>query len=122
MNRKILVFFLGFILLISACKYDNEEDLYSSSNCETDDMSYVEDITPILTNYRCISCHNTTSPGGSVDLDSYDEVKIYVDNGRLLGSIKHSDGFSAMPQFSSQMAQCDIDKIEAWIYDGAKNN
>ncbi|MGB1037421.1 MAG: hypothetical protein ACPGYY_02160 [Bacteroidia bacterium] len=85
-------------------------------------MSYTDDIIPILTNYRCISCHNTTSPGGSVDLDSYDDVKIYVDNNRLLGSIKHSNGFSAMPQFSSQMASCDIDKIESWIYDGAKDN
>lgn len=86
-------------------------------------MSYQEDVIPILTRNGCIGCHNTTNPGGSVNLDNYDDVKISVSNESLLGSIKHSDGFKPMPLGrTSKIDACDIDKIESWIYDGAENN
>jgi hypothetical protein len=120
----IRIYILGLVLIsISACVYNNEEDLYEKSDCETEGISYTAEVIGILENNGCISCHNTTNPGGSINLDNYTDVKIYVDNGRLLGSIKHSDGFKAMPQGSpSTINQCSIDQIEAWIYDGAQNN
>jgi uncharacterized membrane protein len=120
--RKFLIL-LGCISVISACTYDNEEELFPVNNCDTEDVSYANDIQPILLNYRCISCHNTTSPGGSVELDTYDEVKIYVDNARLMGSINHTDGFVSMPLGSStKVSECEISKLQSWIDAGANNN
>ncbi len=118
------IFVLGTIVLtLSACVYNTKEELYPTDGCETKNISYAQDVITILENHSCIGCHNTTNPGGSINLDNYNDVKIYVDNGRLLGSIKHSDGFKAMPQGStSTINQCSIDQIEAWIYDGAQNN
>lgn len=119
---KAAIFILS-LFLITSCVYNNEEDLYPSSDCETDNVSYQDVVIPIMENNGCIGCHNTTFPQGSVNLDNYDDVKISVDNGSLLGSIKHSDGFKPMPLNStSTIDQCDIDKIESWIYDGAQNN
>lgn len=118
------IFALGLITgIFSACVYNSEEDLYPANGCETESISYTQDVINILENNSCIGCHNTNNPAGSVNLNNYDDVKIFVDNNALLGSIKHSDGFKAMPPNStSKIDACEIDKIEAWIYDGAQNN
>lgn len=110
-------------ILFIGCYYDKASELYPSTKCDTSQVTYSEEVVAILTNNACIACHNAVSPGGSIALDTYADVKIYVDNGRLLGSIKHRDGFVAMPLNSgSRIDACEIDKIEAWIYDGARNN
>lgn len=84
-------------------------------------MSYAADVDAILKNYSCLSCHSSTNSQGSVNLEGYDALKVWVDNGILLKSMKH-DGASPMPKNQAKMNQCDIDKIEAWITDGAQNN
>lgn len=110
---------LSLIWLLQGCYYDVAEELYPSSACETQNMSYQNDILPILQNSGCIGCHGDNS---SIDINSYEDLKVYVDNDALLGSIKHSDGYRPMPDFQPKIDQCLIDKIEAWIYDGAPNN
>jgi len=57
-------------------------------------MSYTTDVLPILTNNGCIGCHGSSS---TTKLDTYGNVKTNVDNGSLLGSINHEDGFRPMP-------------------------
>ena len=41
--------------------------------------------------------------------------------GSMVGALNHEPGFTPMPNppGSPKIAQCDIDKIEAWIADGA---
>lgn len=109
------------LLALAGCYYDIEEELYPTSSCKTVEMSYASDITNILQNYSCLSCHSAVSNQGSVNLEGYDNLKKWVDNGTLLKSMKH-DGASPMPKNQAKMNQCDIDKIEAWITDGAPNN
>ncbi len=118
--KYITTAFICSILFIG-CYYDVEEELYPSNDCETADMSLATDITPILNNYNCNGCHSAASNSGSVDLEGYTALKIWVDNGVLLKSIKH-DGASPMPKAAPKMAQCDIDKVAAWIQQGAKDN
>ena len=117
--------FIGLIILLSlgfsACYYDVEEELYPTTGCETTNLSYSQDVLPILTN-NCFSCHNQASNFGNVTLEGYDNLIVHVTSGRLLGAIKHESGFSPMPQNAAQLVQCDIEKIEAWIADGAPNN
>lgn len=111
---SILAVFLGV-----GCKYNSEEALY---NCPTVEVRYATTITNLLEVYRCKNCHNSfTAPNGA-DLSTYAGVKAEVDNGRLLGSITHSQGFSPMPQGSPKMSDCDIKRVKAWIDAGAPNN
>lgn len=109
------------ILFLASCTYNTEEELYATEVCDTMSMSYSNDVVPILTNYTCLSCHSSTNSQGSVNLQGYSNVKIWIDNGILLKSILH-DGASPMPKGQSQMSTCDIDKITSWISDGAQDN
>ena len=123
MGRQTIKLLLGFSLfLVTSCYYDVEEELYPSNGCDSEDMSYTSDIIPILENYNCISCHTTAFASGGVVLDNFDDLKVHVDNESLLGSIKYADGYTGMPFGADPMSECDIEKIESWIYDGAKNN
>ena len=105
-------------LIFTSCYYDNEEELYP---CKAGGMSYSSDITPIIEN-NCYTCHDQANNQGGVTLEGYSNLKVYVDNEKLLGAIKHEPGFSEMPQGLPQLGQCSIDKIEAWIDQGAKDN
>ena len=119
-KMKYLFAFLG-IALLNSCYYDVEEDLYGPLDCNPTDVSYSTDVAPIMENY-CNSCHNLGTQNGNVRTDIYSEVKIVADNGRLLGSIKHEDGFTAMPQGVDPLSKCNIATIEVWITEGAKDN
>ena len=117
---KYFGLFLLVLFGLNSCYYDVEEELYPGG-CETINLSYSQDIVPILEN-NCLSCHNQASNFGNVTLEGYDNVLLFVTNGELLGSIKHESGFSPMPQNAAQLVECDIEKIETWIADGAPNN
>ena len=119
--KQLNAVFILTCFLIIGCKYDNEENLYPSNSCIISDMSFSNDIYPILQNYNCISCHNTINPQGGVNLEDYTQTKIWVDNSRLAKSINHN-GASPMPKNQEKMDSCDIRKIESWISDGAQNN
>lgn len=108
------------ICSIPSCYYDVEEELYPDG-CLTEAASYTMDVLPILRN-NCFSCHDQSANFGNVTLEGYDKVLEFVNNGELLGAIKHEDGFAPMPQNAAQLVACDIEKIENWIAEGAKNN
>jgi len=118
---KLLAYSLMIILFTSSCYYDNEDDLYpfdSSTSCDTLNMTYSSNIKPIIDN-NCVSCHQTSNPSGGVLLDSYEQVVIHVDNGRLIGAVNHDPGFSPMPQGGNKLSDCNLNKIRAWINDGS---
>src|SRR4030095_3152377 len=123
MERRIINYFLiGFVMLTS-CYYDSEEKLYPDTNCAAATMSLITDITPILER-NCYSCHSVGAGplNGNITLEGYSELMKHVQNGALLGAIKHQYGFSAMPKNASQLSSCETAKIEKWITDGAVNN
>ncbi|HKK88823.1 MAG TPA: hypothetical protein VJ917_08230 [Saprospiraceae bacterium] len=115
------IFAFGIILTV-ACSSDSEEDLMpDGAECLTENMSYTNDVLPVLER-NCLSCHNVASQQGGVNLEGYEALKLWVDNGAFLGSIKWESGFSQMPQGGPQLPECDLNKIEAWIDQGALNN
>ena len=120
MNLK-LTFLIIFLFSMASCYYDVEEILYPPVDCETLDMSYDLNIEPIL-DQNCYVCHSAAANQGGISLEGYSSLKIYINNGRLLGAIRHDAGFSQMPQGAPKLLDCDISKIEAWIDDGALNN
>lgn len=109
------------LVLLAGCYYDVEEELYPSIECDTIDMSYQNDILPIIQD-NCYRCHDQANNFGNVTLEGYDNLKTYVNNGKLLGAIKHEAGFSFMPRNEAPLLDCQIAKIEQWINKGALNN
>lgn len=122
MKKKILTLLAVSLFIISGCYYDKEDLLYGAATCDTTAVTYSQTIKSILTNNSCMSCHAGTIPSGSINLETYANVKATVDNGKLYGSITHASGYIAMPQGAPSMSSCDIKKIKAWIDAGAPNN
>ena len=115
---------ISLFYLLSSCYKDNEEELYGNTPCVTIDFSYSKDILPII-EPRCYNCHNeesASSLGANINIEGYDNLMIYVNNDRLSKSINHDPSASAMPKNSSKLSDCDINTIDGWIAEGAKNN
>lgn len=111
-----------FVFGAVGCYYDNREDLFPQVTvCDTADVSYSADLLPVLET-QCLGCHNNGSQQGNVNLEGYDNVRAYVQNGRLYGSIAWLDGYSVMPPAGSQLSSCTVAKFKAWIDAGAPNN
>jgi mono/diheme cytochrome c family protein len=72
-------------------------------------------------NTYCKGCHNQASLGGGIDLSTYATVKASA-AGRLMGSINHTAGYSAMPKGSNKLSDCQIRQIQKWINAGTLNN
>ena len=89
--------------------------------CNTVNVSYSGFIAPLFTTF-CNGCHSGGNPSGGLLLNSYNGVKAVAQNGRLIGAISWSAGFQKMPQSGNKLSNCSIDKIQAWINDGAPNN
>ena len=113
-------------LVVSACYYDNEEHLYPDpigpSGCDTTNITYSETVVPLL-NTHCNGCHNPDSFfGAGIVLNSYDDLMVFVENGKFWGSINHKPGYSPMPKGGAKLSACNLLKIKKWIEDDALNN
>jgi hypothetical protein len=104
--------------LTTGCYYDNEEYLYGT--CDTTSVTFSQDIKPIL-DANCINCHS----GGAINLTTYDGVKAKVSDSTLYKSISYSysgaNSSKNMPS-SGKLDDCSINKVKAWIDEGALNN
>ncbi len=120
---KQWILFLLILSSLLACNYDVEETLYPTSNCDSMDVRYVDDIAQIITNH-CTVCHDAPGNplGNGIVLTPYTEIKPYADSGILSCVINHEPGCPQMPKNSGKIPSCDIAKIENWIADGALNN
>lgn len=107
------------VITLNACYYDVEQELYPGIPCVSANMSYANDIVPLLTRNGCLGCHGDLA---TLDLNGYTDFKVYVDNGAVQGSINHEAGFRPMPDNMPKISSCDIEKINSWINAGAPNN
>ncbi len=116
------------LVLLNGCYKDKAEKLYPGAGgtvCDTLAMKYAVNIQPILTtNCAVPGCHTTLDKpsAGGYAYDSHAETMVTVTSGKLLKSIKHLPGASAMPKGAAKMERCNIDKINAWVNQGALNN
>jgi len=109
---------------LTSCYYDVQEELHPtlfSVNCATTDYTFSGRVSDIL-QVNCVGCHSQTLASGGVVLDTYNSVKAYADNGKLLGTIEHSTGFAPMPYNLPQLSSCDRLTIKNWIENGSTNN
>lgn len=123
---RILILLSLLLAGLQSCYYDVEERLYPNSGaCDTSNVTLLTKVKPVLL-VNCYSCHSVSTcvaSGASINLETYATLKSQVDNGKLLKSIKHEAGASAMPKNSStSMDVCSINIITIWITKGALNN
>lgn len=113
------------IALLAGCYYDTEERLYPkiSSPCDDTVVTFSSTVTTIL--HSCQTCHsnsNATSSGGGIKLENYADVVKLVNSGKLMGSIRHDNGFIAMPQGGGKLSDCEISQLQKWIDNKTPNN
>ena len=120
---KILTLLAVLAILVAGCYWDNVETLFPDvEHCDTLTVSFTSDVVPILRN-NCYSCHsNSNSPDftNGLSLEDYEDVSAMSD--RIVGAIRHNDGFIPMPQGKEQLGSCQIETIEAWVNQGSLNN
>lgn len=121
--KRALTIISAILILSQGCYYDNEEELYefqdqvNEANCDDVDMSFANDIMPIIEgNCSITGCHVTG--GNGILLEDYNTVKVRVDNGSFLNVVVDAQ---TMPP-SGPLEQCQMDQIESWITAGALNN
>jgi uncharacterized membrane protein len=87
----------------------------------TQTATFAAVVYPII-EASCVGCHGVYTQDGNVRLDSYQHVKTYVDNGQLMGTINHLQGYSVMPPSGVPMTDCQKSLLQQWINNGAANN
>ena len=112
------------LTVVASCYSDNKEEIYQNFvPCTVDTtaaVTYSADIGPLLTASCAIDgCHNSSSRQSNLDLSTYGDSKRIADDGRLKNRI---NGIGPIMPPSGSLQQCDIDKIEIWINEGAPNN
>jgi hypothetical protein len=123
-KKNLCIVNVLFIILLFSCKYNNEQELYPvdpNTTCDTLNVTYSETVALIM-QAQCNGCHSGINPSGGIKTDNYTDIKTLVDNGRLMGSIKHQSGYSPMPKGGQKLSECDIAKIDIWVKSGALNN
>jgi mono/diheme cytochrome c family protein len=118
--RNTILTFVILSIGIASCKTSDKTVASPKAplNCDNTAYSYTADINPIMQE-NCTRCHNTNMKAG-YNFNELESVKRAAENGYLLGTIKHMDGYDAMPRMAGQLDQATIDKIECWIKTGMK--
>jgi mono/diheme cytochrome c family protein len=117
--KKIIFISFAFAVLFTSCLFDNIEETYPIDTTTPTTTSFLSDIFPIIQS-ECITCHGATSPSGGVSLNTYDNIKISVDNGSFYGSLT-GNGYQLMPQYGT-LPTAQIELVETWINEGALDN
>jgi hypothetical protein len=112
------IFTLALMILCMQCL--SEVASYPCEVAPTHEISYSEDVSPIIANSCAIpGCHVGNFPKG--DFTNYNDLKRVVDNGKI--TFKLANG--QMPPESSKLpllSICQVNVITTWINEGAKNN
>lgn len=121
---KLYFYVIGFSLLTFSCTKDKAMKEVNSNSCVTDitTVSYTNDIQPIL-NISCSvsGCHNAGN-GAIPEYINYTNLKNDVDNGKINDRVFVQGDMPPSYTTAPTLSQCDLDKIQAWIDNGAPNN
>ncbi len=109
------------INLISKWIMEGAQNTTGCNVCDETIFTYSGTVSKIMNN-NCVGCHGNTSPSAGINLSSYDGVATIAGNGKLVGTIKHSTGYSPMPKNGNKLSDCDITVIQKWINAGFPNN
>lgn len=120
-NGLLLTGCICILFLLNSCVSNVEEELYPPDTCDTTQVTYSGTIAAII-ELNCYACHEGEQSVSGIPLNGYNNLKAMVDAGRLIGALRHQEGFSPMPQNASALPECELLKIEKWVDDGAPDN
>ncbi len=122
-NRFAFLISFAILIALYGCEHDPIEPDPDDDpvTCDTVDVSFTADIAPFF-NPKCLSCHAGAFPSGGIDMSDHAGVMVQVNNGRLLGAVRHEQGFSPMPQGQAKLNNCEIALLESWVTQGALDN
>lgn len=124
MNFK-LFFVLTFAFCaasILSCTKESEEDILQDFiYCADSNVSYANNIQPIL-NQDCVPCHSGSNPPAGYLLTNYTDVNDLATSGLLMDVINHASGVKPMPDGKPKLNACKIATIQKWIDEGMLNN
>ena len=109
---------IGLCALIYQCTYNSEEELYGISQCDTNNLTYQDSIFKII-DAKCATpgCHVTGGTGVG-NFETYAGVKAKADNGTFF---ERTITQKNMPP-GGGLTDCELEKLEAWLVDGAPEN
>lgn len=107
MKNKIILVGL-FFLVIFGISISCESNTYQEISEDANKPTYTKNIEPIIRT-NCLGCHDTQYPS----LQTYDEVKNAIVEGKLICRIDDQSCGDVMPQ-SGRMPQNVIDMIKLW--------
>ena len=122
LNKLILL--SSALLLVYACTNKNGEDPVKPIEpavCDTTNVTFSGTVHPIIT-ANCNGCHSGNRPSGGRDFTTHQGITAAVNDGLLLGTIRHESGFIAMPKNAAKLSSCNITIIEKWVIAGMPNN
>lgn len=110
-----IVFTLLVSVFIAGCYYDNEEELYPGSACDTVDITYTSHVAAIMTTSCAYTgCHIAGGAAPGI-FDNYAGVKEKVDDGSFYQrTLVDKDMPPAGP-----LSDCNLAILQAWIDGGA---
>ncbi len=97
------------------------KDNYCDAACDTTNVSFKNNIFPVVETY-CLGCHSGTTPGGNIYLRNYNDLVAVAKNGKLWGSINFVSGYSPMPKNANKLSACTLATFKIWINNGTPNN
>jgi len=127
---KKLMLAAGLPLLLGSCYNDKYDKLYPATvvvTCDTTNVSFAASIQPILTANCNIAggCHDAAGVAVSgYDFTNFTIFHLLAANSSVVTDINGTPtaGHNAMPKDLPKLSQCDINKITAWVNQGAQNN
>jgi len=107
------------IFFLTACDKDEPEESMTSTTCDSEEMTYTNDIKEIL-DRSCATagCHDDNAIVTIGSLSTYVNAAAFAAFGRILGAINQEDNFVAMPIGADKLSDCDIAKITNWVNNG----
>lgn len=88
-------------------------------------VSFSRNVAPILAQ-RCVACHNTRSPGGRLNLDSFAALLKGGESGEAVSAHKSADSLlvsmiedGSMPKDADPLTPAEIEIVKQWIDVGA---
>ena len=89
------------------------------SPCDTTGVITYQNQIATLISKNCISCHIGANASKGILLDTYANVKAYLDNGKLLAAVK---GTTIQMPPGYKITTCELREIELWKANGAIQN
>jgi len=105
--------------LFNWIKNGARNDVCTSTACDTTGVVTYQKQIAALISLNCISCHSGSGAQKGVLLDTYANVKTYLDNGKLMAAVKGTS-FQMPPSY--KLTTCEMRQLALWQANGGIQN